>query len=720
MSKTILVVEDDKSVSKMLLELLEGEGFQVVVEKDGEWALKTFESKPIDFVLLDILIPVLNGFQVAERIRKLARGAEVPMVMVSGIYRGVNHREEARQKYGVLGYLDKPVRTEELLSILRETFGAEYPSRVAAEAARRAIDSKAPEPYASPDSHAESRDVEAREKDFGKSARRGSLTDISFAELLAELYRDKADGALLLRRDKVKKIVYFKSGYPTFVKSNLLNECLGKVMVRERMISEKDCEDSIRKMKESGRQQGTVLIEMGCISPHNLQFALELQLQTKLLELFDWEDGEFQYNPAGAAPPTTVSLDATTAAIIKEGVGRYSPGRLQRLLGGLLEHYVVPHPDPLFRFQDMDLSPSEERFVGRLEGRLSLRQLLDLGLEEDRVLRLVYALRAAGMVTLQPVGQAAGEVAASADLPAPPRPPPVPARSRASQAARPESADEEGERLAAERISTRLANAGGVPVPVLSSSPPPLAAVMSPEERTVREQLAREIMELRKKDLFEVLGVSKNAPVPEIKKAYFSLAKQYHPDRLYANASSEVRNLADELFHIVSHAHDVLTDDDKRREYVKQLTAGHKSGVSSEVSKILTAEGVFQQGEAALRKREYQKARELFAEAAHLCPDEGEFHAYLGWATFQVDPKREENVRVARDELNQAITLNPKIDKAYLFLGYIYKAMNYREMAEHEFEKAIQCNPDCTEALRELRLINLSRQGKKKGRGAHD
>jgi tetratricopeptide (TPR) repeat protein len=133
------------------------------------------------------------------------------------------------------------------------------------------------------------------------------------------------------------------------------------------------------------------------------------------------------------------------------------------------------------------------------------------------------------------------------------------------------------------------------------------------------------------------------------------------------------------------------------------------------VSKILSAEGLFQKGEVCLRKREYDRACEFFREATQLCPEEGEFHAYLGWAMFQSNPKDESSVQAARDELNQAISLNPKVDKAYLFLGYIYKAMNYKEMAEHEFEKAIQCNPDCTEALRELRLINMRRKGKKGG-----
>jgi tetratricopeptide (TPR) repeat protein len=194
------------------------------------------------------------------------------------------------------------------------------------------------------------------------------------------------------------------------------------------------------------------------------------------------------------------------------------------------------------------------------------------------------------------------------------------------------------------------------------------------------------------------------------------LAKQYHPDRLAISASAEIRMLADEIFGLISLAHDVLTDDARRQSYQEELSMGAKRGVSSEVSKILSAEGLFQKGEVALRKREYAQARQFFEQAVKLCPDEGEFHAYLGWTIFQTDPKNEEMVRLSRDELNQAISLNPKVDKSYLFLGYIYKAMNYKEMAEHEFEKAIQCNPDCTEALRELRLFNMrKKEGKKRG-----
>jgi curved DNA-binding protein CbpA len=252
-------------------------------------------------------------------------------------------------------------------------------------------------------------------------------------------------------------------------------------------------------------------------------------------------------------------------------------------------------------------------------------------------------------------------------------------------------------------------------VPEISESPRS-AINLSPEDRDLREKLVRRIMEMRKQDYFDILGVSKNAPVSEIKKAYFSLAKQYHPDRIAVSSTAEIRTLADEIFSLLSTANEVLTDEERRAQYLEELSSGAKRGVSSEVSKILSAEGLFQKGEMALRRRDYGQALQLFEEAVRLCPEEGEFHAYLGWTMFQNDPKNEDVVRRARDALNQAVALNPKVDKAYLFLGYIYKAMNYKEMAEHEFEKAIQCNPDCTEALRELRLLNLrKKESKKKG-----
>src|SRR5260370_34934182 len=110
---------------------------------------------------------------------------------------------------------------------------------------------------------------------------RGDVMEQPFAELLAELDRSKSTGALLLRRSKIKKIVYFRVGAPHSIKSNLLSECLGRVLVRERFISEAEYKESLKRMMASGKRRGAVLVGMGGMSPRKFRDALDLVMQSK-------------------------------------------------------------------------------------------------------------------------------------------------------------------------------------------------------------------------------------------------------------------------------------------------------------------------------------------------------------------------------------------------------------------------------------------------------
>jgi tetratricopeptide (TPR) repeat protein len=116
-----------------------------------------------------------------------------------------------------------------------------------------------------------------------------------------------------------------------------------------------------------------------------------------------------------------------------------------------------------------------------------------------------------------------------------------------------------------------------------------------------------------------------------------------------------------------------------------------------------------------LRQKAWAEAYAAFSEAVELYGDEGEFHAFKGWARFQMDPER--HAVEALRELERAIRLNPKSDRTYLFAGHIHKATGRTDLAEQQFEKAIQVNPSCNEALQELSLLSwAARLGKGKGK----
>ncbi|HMK74520.1 MAG TPA: DUF4388 domain-containing protein, partial [Myxococcaceae bacterium] len=529
-----------------------------------------------------------------------------------------------------------------------------------------------PDPLADPRAQAEAAHVESAAAP--PAAQRGDFGETPFAEVLAALHRQGATGALLLRRDKVKKIVYFRQGVPVSVKSNRLNECLGRVMVREGMLSEADCETSLERMKASGRQQGTVLIEMGVISPHNLRYALDLQLRLKLMDLFSWTGGEWQFNPAAEPPPDTVRLELSPAAIIHEGVRRgFDEARIRARLGDIAERTVWPTEDPLFAGQDMGLGDEELALLEAIDGTRSVAELRTLGIlppvETDR---LLYALLAAQMVELRQERKAAAVGGSAASRPL-----------EAVTEELPPGADDGEEPLELED------------------------EVTEDEDSALRERLLGTLAAMKRMDFFELLGVRHDASAEDIRRAHKELVREYHLDKFVGSSSAEVRELARAIQELLGSARDTLVDTAARAEYRVQLgSGGVRHEVGEAVGRMLQAESTFRRGQQLLNAGDPGAARGLFEEAVQLQPEEGEFVAYLAWARFLSAPGDAEQAEDARTALEKAGRLSPTLEKAHLFLGQVLKSLGRAEEATRAFERALECNPSSAEALRELSILS--------------
>ena len=110
----VLIVEDDSGIADFLQLELEHEGFEVLHAEDGRKALELFESDTPDIILLDIMLPKLNGLEVLRRIRKTSR---VPVIMLTA--RGDTLDKVSGLDSGADDYLAKPFEIEELLARMR-------------------------------------------------------------------------------------------------------------------------------------------------------------------------------------------------------------------------------------------------------------------------------------------------------------------------------------------------------------------------------------------------------------------------------------------------------------------------------------------------------------------------------------------------------------------------------------------------------------------------
>jgi len=110
----VLVVDDDVRMLRMMKRMLELEGFQVLVASSGETSLKMFEKETPDLVLLDIMMPDMDGYTVCQRIREFS---QVPIIMVTA--KGDDKEKVEGLDIGADDYVTKPFSASELAARVR-------------------------------------------------------------------------------------------------------------------------------------------------------------------------------------------------------------------------------------------------------------------------------------------------------------------------------------------------------------------------------------------------------------------------------------------------------------------------------------------------------------------------------------------------------------------------------------------------------------------------
>ena len=113
----VLIVEDEEAPRELLRRVLEHDGYDISVAIDGEQALHAIAAQPPDVVVLDVMLPRVNGFEVCRRVRRDARTRLTPIVMVTG-YDQPAERVEGLSA-GADDFLGKPIVIRELLARVR-------------------------------------------------------------------------------------------------------------------------------------------------------------------------------------------------------------------------------------------------------------------------------------------------------------------------------------------------------------------------------------------------------------------------------------------------------------------------------------------------------------------------------------------------------------------------------------------------------------------------
>ena len=121
MAKKVLIADDEPNIVTSLEFLMEVNGYDVSVARNGDEALEKVRAEQPDLVLLDVMMPLRNGFEVCQKIREGMLSAHVKILMLTA--KGRDIEVEKGRTVGADDYITKPFSTQELVERVRRLLG---------------------------------------------------------------------------------------------------------------------------------------------------------------------------------------------------------------------------------------------------------------------------------------------------------------------------------------------------------------------------------------------------------------------------------------------------------------------------------------------------------------------------------------------------------------------------------------------------------------------
>ncbi|MEK7824913.1 MAG: DUF4388 domain-containing protein [Nitrospirota bacterium] len=474
----------------------------------------------------------------------------------------------------------------------------------------------------------------------------GRLKDNDLIAVLRYLNRNKKIGVLNLNRNDQNKSIYLKDGEVIYAISKYIDDRLGEMLLKLGKITLDQYERSVAELKKGDKKQGTILVELGYISPGDLVWAVKYHAKEIIVSTFSWIDGQYEFTEGEIPAGELITLHMGMANLILEGIKRINDWtRLWNELPAIDTALQITG-NPLNLFQDIDLEDREREIITRINGERSIRAIFrESGLKAFETLKMVYFLFRLRMV---------------------------------------EAVKEEGTKIEEEILEKKE---GAWPD-------------NAKDTELRRQKIIDTHNVMATMDHYQILGLKKGASGDEVKKAYFGLAKEYHPDIHYQEGMDEMKGMLEAIFRKITDAYDVLSVDQKKQEYdLYSVISKHERRKPREEKTDVRAQSQYQRGLDAFKKGDLKEAINSIQWAIKLEPTRPAYHTLLG-KILALIPGR---IKDAENGFMRAIELEPTNPENHIGLGIIYKKGGMKQRAIRSFEEALVWDPENTEAKKELK-----------------
>jgi DNA-binding response OmpR family regulator len=370
----VLVVDDSPTILKLVQLVLTKGGYRVATASSGEAGLVVAHEEPPSLILLDYLMPEMNGDDVCRAMSADTVLCNVPVVVMSAREDQVGER--FTRMPNVVDHITKPFSPDALLAVIDHTLKKQRARDEEALAAAPRV-ALHPLPAGGPSADESAATVEP--------ALSGDLAVISIADILTLLQDQAQTGILTLAQGPARVDVFLRAGRIDLASARGVPEefLLGRFLVDAGQIPASALAAIIQERRaapEPVTLLGADLISRGLITPGGLRKGMSLQTAALVYEGLRWGAGRFRFRVAGELP--LLARDAALAmpvdALIMEGLRRVDEWRLIEREIGDFEMVFVRNEEKLTTFGRGKLLHEEVAVLEFVNGKNSVKDIIVL------------------------------------------------------------------------------------------------------------------------------------------------------------------------------------------------------------------------------------------------------------------------------------------------------------------------------------------------------
>jgi hypothetical protein len=345
---------------------------------------------------------------------------------------------------------------------------------------------------------------------------KGNIRDVSLVRILVHLNRNRKTGTLAVSLPSAVKNIYLKMGDVIFASSTYADDRLGEMLLKAGKITVQQYDKSVEVLKSTGKKQGAILVELGYLTPKELFWGLKYQVNEIIQSLFLLEDSEYEFKENNLPAHEVISLKMSIGNLIYAGINRITNWTRIRSEMPDTDSVLKLSENPLNLFQDIELSSQDKKILSLIDGKKTINEIIDNSwIGSFEALKILYVLWSIGMI----------EKTAAEKTPRNP----IETEVKSEEAAlheilRPFSEEEETQTAAVNSLYTKLESLG----------------------------------------IHELLEVDEGADSKTIKKNYYRLAKEYHPDRHLSFSDPDIQKKLTTIFDAITKAYNILRDNKLR------------------------------------------------------------------------------------------------------------------------------------------------------------